>query len=70
MLVIAPHPDSGGIGGGACLNCRRGDSDRVDFLTSGEQQAPGPEEEVKPVGEDQARAAGTVLGLGENLEGG
>lgn len=66
VMVIAPHPDDEaiGCGGTLCLHSMRGDRVTAVFLTSGELGLQNlPQEEAWRVREDEARAAGTILGL-------
>src|SRR5262249_55735949 len=66
ILVVAPHPDDEAIGCGGmiCLHRRRGESVHVVFLTSGERGLPDtPAEVVIALREEEARAAGKVLGV-------
>lgn len=65
ILVLAPHPDdeSIGCGGTLCRHLQQGDEVCVVFFTSGERGGHGrSEEETVRVREQEARAAGEILG--------
>jgi N-acetylglucosamine malate deacetylase 1 len=66
VLVVAPHPDDEalGCGGAICLHCRRGETVRVAFLTSGERGIDGVAPQLaRSVREAEAAAAADVLGV-------
>jgi N-acetylglucosamine malate deacetylase 1 len=66
ILVLSPHPDDESLGCGGTLrkHVTEGDSVRVVFLTSGEQGSRGrPPHEIARVREQEARAAGEILGV-------
>ena len=66
ILVIAPHPDdeSIGCGGAICLHAARGHRVSAVFLTSGELGLKSlPPEQAWKVRENEATAAGNVLGV-------
>lgn len=64
-LIISPHPDDESIGCGGTIRKHvvEGDEVRVVFLTSGEKGGHGlPPAETTARREDEARAAGRILG--------
>ncbi len=68
IVVIAPHPDDEAIGCGGALCLHAGRCDRVVtvFLTSGELGLKHlPREKAWAIREDEARAAGKILGVAE-----
>lgn len=68
VLVLAPHPDDEtiGCGGALCLHAAKGDRIAVVFLTSGELGLKHlAREEAWKIRENEARAAGKILGVHE-----
>jgi LmbE family N-acetylglucosaminyl deacetylase len=65
VLVVAAHPDDEtlGCGGSLLLHRERGDELTVAFLTSGELGLPLPPEDARRIREEEAAAAGGILGV-------
>ena len=68
--MLAPHPDDETFGAGGTLvhHARQGDAIHAAFICSGIQGDPDglfPRDRLAAMREDEARAAGAILGIGE-----